>query len=225
MLSQSDPQSAPRVVDRVPDGPHGELVLRRVGDDYEIISNGVFLMDTRNGESERLLLSAACDRVAGDVDVLVGGLGVGFTLAEALSRSDVAAVTVVEFLAPVIAWHEGPLRPFSAGGLEDPRVQLVRADLQDWLPDCGRSFDVVCLDVDNGPDWTVVPDNAALYDDAGIDVAASRLRPGGVLAVWSAASHLDFARRLRRRFDEVVVLDVPVPRGEPDVVYLAVGPR
>ncbi|WP_026416545.1 spermidine synthase [Actinomadura oligospora] len=225
-------------------GVGGELVLRRAGEHHEIISNGVFLMDTRNGESERLLVSAAVDAVpergpdagsngvpdgvpdggSGPVSVLVGGLGVGFSLAEAVRLPRVGAVTVVEREPAVVGWHserDAPLRPFSGGALDDPRVRIVTADLVDHLTGDPSRYDVLCLDVDNGPDWTVTPGNARLYGPDGLDLLEARLTGRGVLAVWSAGAAPAFEELLRGRFERVEVLPVPVPRGEPDVVYLA----
>ncbi|MFC5185621.1 spermidine synthase family protein [Actinomadura harenae] len=214
-------------------GVGGELVLRRAGEHHEIISNGVFLMDTRNGESERLLVTAAVDAVSGGavpgdgsgaVSVLVGGLGVGFSLAVAAGLPRVGAVTVVEREPAVVGWHAGPdapLRPFSGGALDDPRVRVVTADLVDHLAGDPSRHDVLCLDVDNGPDWTVTPGNARLYGADGLDLLTSRLTGRGVLAVWSAGAAPAFEELLRGRFGWVEVLPVPVPRGEPDVVYLA----
>lgn len=109
----------PVVVERAA-GAGGELVLRRDGAHYEIISNGVFLMDTRNGESERLLVRAAAEGLDGPVRILIGGLGVGFSLAEALTLPGVEHVTVVEREPAVIGWHATALRPWSAGALDDP---------------------------------------------------------------------------------------------------------
>ncbi|MFI0369758.1 spermidine synthase [Actinomadura sp. 1N219] len=237
----------PVVVERA-DGAGGELVLRRAGADYEIISNGVFLMDTRNGESERLLVRAALDGLdgragaGGPARVLIGGLGVGFSLAEALALPGVAHVTVVEREPAVIAWHRTVLRPWSRDALDDPRVTVHNADLLDLLdvltappapdgpdgppaPDSpdgpdGR-FDALCLDIDNGPDWTVTPGNARLYAPTGLDLLAARLTPRGTLAVWSANAAPAFEALLRDRFAHVRARPVPVPRGEPDVVYLA----
>jgi spermidine synthase len=221
----------PATIERAQGQGGGELVLRRDGKHYEIISNGVFLMDTRNGESERLLITTAVDAVAtagshAPVRVLIGGLGVGFSLAEALRLPAVAAVTVVEIEPAVVDWHRTLLRPFSKGALDDPRVRVVRADLLDWLAEPGGgSFEAICLDIDNGPDWTVTPANARLYGGTGLDLVARRLAPRGVLAVWSAGASPAFEELLRGRFTEVQVRPVPVPRGEPDLIYLARGPR
>lgn len=202
-------------------GENGELVLRGDGRHFEIISNGVFLMDTRAGESERLLVRAALERVARPAKVLIGGLGVGFSLAEALRSPRTEAVTVIEREPAVIAWHGTHLRPYSGGALADPRVRVERADLIGWLGTTADTYDVLCLDIDNGPEWTVTEGNAALYGPAGLDLLAGRLHPGGVLAVWSAGVAPAFEALLRERFTGVCAHPVQVARGEPDVVYLA----
>jgi spermidine synthase len=211
---------APAVVDRAAGAAGGDLVLRRAGAHFEIISNGVFLMDTRGGRSERLLVRAALARVTRPARLLIGGLGVGFSLAEAAGSPGVA-VTVVELESAVIGWHRTYLRPCSAGALDDPRVTVACADLLDWLPATPDTYDAICLDIDNGPDWTVTERNARLYADAGLDLVLRRLAPGGTLAVWSASAVPAFAQRLLARFGRVESRTVPVPRGEPDVIYLA----
>lgn len=218
------------VVDRVTT-ENGELVLRCDGPHFEIISNGTFLMDTRDGQSERLLVDAAVDAAGGTgLRVLVGGLGVGFSLGAAVARPEVARIVVVERELPVITWQSGPLAPFSGHALHDPRVEVRHTDLVAWvhaagdeLPGTTEQFDVLCLDIDNGPDWTVTASNDSLYGGAGLRALRRRLRPGGVLAVWSAAAAPAFEERLAGVFGEVRVEEVPVrvPRGVPDVVYLA----
>jgi hypothetical protein len=219
-------QPGPRVVERV-GTPRGEVVLRRAGEHWEIISNGVFLMDTRGGRSERELVAAALAGRPAPVRLLLGGLGVGFSLAEALRSPAVAAVTVLEVEPAVLRWHRpgGPLAVFSAGALADARVTAVPADVSAWLSTGDDRFDAICLDVDNGPEWTVTAQNADLYGPAGLAALGRRLRPNGVLATWSAAAAPAFEARLRARYAEVEVRRIPVPRGEPDVIYLARGPR
>lgn len=203
-------------------GENGELVLRGDGRHFEIISNGVFLMDTRAGESERLLVRGALERLGRPADVLIGGLGVGFSLAEALASPLTRTVTVVEREPAVIGWHATYLRPCTGGALDDDRVRVERADLLGWLrsPAAG-TYDAICLDIDNGPGWTVTEGNAAVYGAAGLDLLARGLRPGGVLAVWSAAAAPAFEASLRERFTAVSAHPIEVARGEPDVVYLA----
>lgn len=217
---------APVTVDRR-SGPHGEVALRRRGEHFEIIANGCFLMDTSDGTSERLLVRAALDAL-GAVEapsLLIGGLGVGFSLAEAAADPRWGRITVVEREQAVIDWHHrGHLAPFSQGALEDPRVAVDRSDLLDHLRAEGERYDALCLDVDNGPDWTVTDGNADLYGPAGLELLHRRLAPRGVLAVWGAQASAPFEDRLRTRFTGVHTLRVPVPRGEPDVIHLATRP-
>jgi spermidine synthase len=209
------------VLDEV-DGVCGHLVLRRVGGDFEVIANGVFLMDTRNGESERLLVSVAADLVPGMARMLIGGLGVGYSLRAALDHPGVGDIVIVERERSVIEWNRtGPLREVNGDALADERVTVVEADLVEWMGRTEERFDALCLDIDNGPQWIVTEGNAALYGNSGLRTLGARLRPGGVLAVWSAEASPAFTRRLRSRFNEVRVLEVPVPQGEPDVVWLA----
>jgi spermidine synthase len=203
--------------------PRGELVLRRAGAHFEVIANGVFLMDTRDGRSERALVRAAVAGRAG-AHVLLGGLGVGFSLDEALAAPEVAHVTVVEVEPDVIRWHRTHLRGVARGRLDDPRASVVCTDLAGFLRAAEERFDAICLDVDNGPAWTVRPQNAWLYGEEGLAVAAALLPPGGRLAIWSAAADPGVHARLRGRFRDVRVVAVPVARGPDDVVYVASDP-
>jgi spermidine synthase len=209
----------PEVIERCTT-PRGELQLQRRGEHYEIISNGVFLMATYNGESERLLVDAAVEAAARPERILIGGLGVGFSLGAALAHPDVQEVTVVEIEEPVIAWNRRELAPFSGQGLSDSRTRIVNADLVDWVSQSSERFDAICLDIDNGPDWTVTEENQRLYGDEGLERLTRLLNPGGVISVWSAGAAPAFEGRLRAHFGQVDVLSVPQPRGEDDYVYL-----
>ena len=224
--------TAPEVLDRR-EGPYGEAVLRRRGDRYEIIANGCFLMDTSDGRSERALVTAALDAFAEGSPgtaprLLVGGLGVGFSLAQAAADPRPAAVTVLEREQAVIDWHtaaDAPLAPFAGTGHQDPRVRIVHDDLLRHLASAETEarYDVLCLDIDNGPDWTVTESNDSLYGDSGLALLERALTPRGVLAVWSAAPSPEFQRRLGSRFRQVWSIELPVEveRGLPDVVHLA----
>ena len=196
-------------------------MLRRAGEHFEVISNGVFLMDTRDGRSERLLVSAALDAVGGARSLLVGGLGVGFSLREASGHPSLERIDVVEIEPAVVRWHESHLASVSGGALADPRVSVVLADLADHVAGHAASYDVICVDVDNGPTWTVTPSNGALYDAAGTRMLLAGLRPGGVLAVWSAMPVPAYEQLLRDLGCNVAVYTVAVERGDPDVIYLA----
>jgi spermidine synthase len=216
--------SSIRSVERL-ETARGELVLRVADGHYEIISNGTFLMDTRGGASERLLVSAALAAHPSAERLLIGGLGVGFSLLEGVRAAALTTITVVEIEPAIVAWHRTHLAHLSGAALADPRVSVVLADLVGWLADTDERFDVVCLDIDNGPEWTVVDANDPLYGPAGTASLRRRLRPGGVLAVWSSAAAPGYEALLRATFDRVEVLRVPVARGEPDVVYLACAAR
>ena len=210
------------VVDRI-ETPIGELVLRRRGAHHEVIGNGVFLMDTRDGRSERLLVTAALQRHPKPRHVLIAGLGVGFSLRAAVEAAGVERVTVVEIAPAIVAWHRTHLAPHSAGALDDPRVDVVVDDIAAYLSKALDTFDVICLDVDNGPQWTVHPSNAGLYDDSGTAQFAARLTPNGVVSVWSADRNHNYETMLDRYFRQVEVTEVPVDRGRPDVVMTALN--
>ncbi|WP_432035818.1 spermidine synthase [Streptomyces cucumeris] len=216
------------------EGPHGEVVLRRRGTAdggdavFEIIANGCFLMDTSDGRSERLLVRAALDALPAGRPapaLLIGGLGVGFSLAEAAGEPRWGRIAVVEREEAVVDWHrDGPLAAVSATALADPRTAIVRADLVAHLraPDV-PVYDALCLDIDNGPDWTVTEDNTGLYSPAGLAACAARLTPGGVLAVWSARPSAAFEESLRNAgFSRVRTEEIAVARGVPDVVHIGI---
>ncbi|TVL94099.1 spermidine synthase [Streptomyces sp. SAJ15] len=211
-------------------GPFGEVVLRRRDETYEIIANGVFLMDTSDGRSERLLVHAALAALRTPSDhraphLLIGGLGVGFSLAEAAAEPRWGRITVVEREAAVIDWHrEGPLAEISATALADPRTEIAHTDLVAHVRAATPgSYDALCLDIDNGPDWTVTEDNDGLYTPTGLAACRAALSPGGVLAVWSARPSSVFETALRNAgFTGVRTEEIAVARGVPDVVHLAV---
>ncbi|MFF5521227.1 spermidine synthase family protein [Streptomyces coeruleorubidus] len=217
----------PRVLDRR-EGPHGEVVLRRHDDRLEIIANGCFLMDTSDGRSERRLVDAALDALAGrdHPDVLIGGLGVGFSLAHAAADPRWGGITVVEREHAIVEWHlDGPLSAFSAEALADPRTKIVEADLVAYVNETSATYDALCLDIDNGPGWTVTEGNGNLYGEVGLASCARVLRPGGVLAVWSAQPSPEFEETLRNvGFQQVRTEEIPVARGVPDVVHLGISP-
>ncbi|MFF0831648.1 MULTISPECIES: spermidine synthase [unclassified Streptomyces] len=218
---------SPVVLDRR-EGPYGEVALRRHGALLQIIANGCFLMDTSDGRSERLLVDAAYDALDGRPapEVLIGGLGVGFSLAHAAAGRRWGGITVVEREPAVVDWHRaGPLAEISAKALADPRTRIVEADLVAYLEETSDTFDALCLDIDNGPGWTVTESNDGLYSPAGLASCARALRPGGVFAVWSAEPSPEFEGTLRNAgFRQVRTEEVPVARGVPDAVHLAVRP-
>ncbi|WP_030928866.1 spermidine synthase [Streptomyces sp. NRRL S-646] len=217
----------PVVLDRR-EGPYGEVVLRRHGESLQIIANGCFLMDTSDGRSERLLVDAALDALdaRNEPDVLIGGLGVGFSLAHAAADPRWGSITVVERERAIIDWHlNGPLAALSAQAVADPRTEIVETDLVEHIRETSATYDALCLDIDNGPDWTVTEGNDDLYSSTGLTSCARVLKPGGVLVVWSAQPSPDFEETLRNAgFQRVRTEEIPVARGVPDVVHIAVRP-
>ncbi|HEY2026605.1 MAG TPA: hypothetical protein VGG78_06320 [Gemmatimonadaceae bacterium] len=183
---------------RTPDGT--VLALQRHDGDYVIRADGAELMTTRHHHSEDRLAELACaplrDRVG--ARVLIGGLGFGFTLRAALRvlRSD-AQVVVAELVRAVIDWNDTPEYGLARTAMHDARVSVRHADVADVLREGAAAFDAIMLDVDNGPDPMTTSRNAALYGDAGIRLAAAALRPGGLVAYWSAQDDRTFERRLR----------------------------
>jgi spermidine synthase len=193
------------------DGVLGEVVLRRrqtpAGPLVDLVCAGVMVMDDHDTTSERELATAALAVLEGDeLEVVVGGLGLGFTLATALADPRVASATVVEVEPAVVGWVRDGLVPATAGVLDDPRVRVVVGDVAQVLPRLPEgSADVVLLDVDNGPGFLVAPANGGLYSPAALAVAGQRLRPGGVLAVWSAQEAPELAAALERSVGPVRV--------------------
>jgi spermidine synthase len=203
--------------------PRGEIQLQRRGSDYEIISNGTFLMATYNGESERLLVKAAIDACENtNCSVLIGGLGVGYSLAEALSHTRTQQVTVIEIEEKIIEWNRSYLTRFSCNAMDNKKTAIIHVDLIQWISQTQDTFDVICLDIDNGPDWTVFQENACLYDDAGLKTLSRLLRPDGVISFWSASASLWFMERLKMHFSTVEAFALEQKRNvEPDIVYVS----
>lgn len=187
-------------------------------------------MSTRQHASEDALGALPCQRlVAPDAArVLIGGLGMGFTLAAALAAVGARAeVTVAELIPEVVEWNRGELGDFSGRPLEDPRTRLFQGDVADLLRDPPRPWDVIALDVDNGPDGLTQAANDALYSTGGIRLAQAALAPGGVLAYWSAGPDPVFRKRLARcglDVDEIGVR-AHAGKGARHVIWLATQNR
>jgi spermidine synthase len=186
-----------------PDGV--ELALTRRDREYVILAAGKSLMSSRMHGSEEALATLACGAVRGRAEpsVLIGGLGMGYTLRAALDLlPDDADVVVSELVPAVVEWNRGPLGPLAGHPLKDRRVRIEVNDVAATLRASRNRFDAVMLDVDNGPAAFTAADNAGLYADRGLAVVHAALRPGGVLAVWSAWDNRRFEQRLRYgRFD------------------------
>ena len=193
----------------VPGG--GELRLMRRGGEFSIRSGQSELMNSRRGGSETALATLACARIRSRErpEILIGGLGMGFTLRAALAVLDSKARIILAELVPaVLVWARGPMAEVFGDSLTDPRVSLHEADVAQLIRAGRLAFDAILLDVDNGPAGLTPAANDGLYGLEGLSAAHAALRPGGVLAVWSAGPDVKFGARLRRSgfgVDEVAV--------------------
>ena len=209
-------------------GQVGELQLYRHDGDFILRVRGTDLMSSRVHGSEELLAELALDRLpgsgSGSARVLVGGLGMGFTLARVLDLVGTEAwVDVVELVPKVVAWNREWLGELNGHPLRDPRVTVLEGDVAQHIRDANSSYDTILLDVDNGPEGLTRNANDWLYDHHGLTTAGDALRPGGVLAIWSAAYHPWFSDRLRASGFEVLEQSVRARRtkGARRTIWLA----
>ena len=182
---------------RAPDGTH--IALTRQDREFIILAAGKPLMSSRMHGSEQALATRGCRYVPREApNVLVGGMGMGFTLRATLDVLPAdASVTVAELVPAVIEWNRGPLGPLADHPLRDPRVRIALGDVGETIRNAADAFDAILLDVDNGPDAFTATGNASLYNDRGLADARRALRPGGMLAVWSAWEDRKFEQRLK----------------------------
>ncbi|MBY5699792.1 spermidine synthase [Rhizobium leguminosarum] len=211
-------------------GENGELRLKQRGSEFSIMLGANELMNSRLSGSEEALATLSWDRIKSHAKprMLIGGLGMGFTLRAALAvLPEDAGVTVAELVPAVIAWARGPMAEVFKGCLDDPRVGIHQGDVGEAIRAGKAAYDAILLDVDNGPDGLTRKSNDRLYDFAGLRAASDALRPGGVLAVWSSGPDSDFTRRLK---DSGFAVDAVNTRangkrgGARHVIWLAVKP-
>jgi len=183
------------------DAPDGQrLVLRRRGEEYLIVAGGFDLMSSRDDTTARALAEIGCEGMKRPgLRVLIGGLGMGYSLAAACDvLPGDAVIEVAELVPAVVEWNRGPLAPLAGRPLEDPRVKVYMGDVADRIEGAKDEFDAILLDVDNGPEPLAHDHNARLYGVAGLRAAHRALRAGGAHAVWSFSDGGDFAKVLRK---------------------------
>jgi spermidine synthase len=200
------------------------LELARRADEWVVRVAGRTLMTSRTYGSEQALASLALESAARQQTVLVGGLGLGFTLRAALDRVPASGkVVVVELVRELCAWNRGPVGHLAGRPLDDPRTELRVGDVVDHIARSRQAFDAILLDVDNGPGALIHAANGRLYDEAGVRSCRRALRPGGVLAVWSTGPDPSYVRRLARAGLEAEQRRVPAraePKGTRHVIFL-----
>jgi len=212
----------------------GELTLRRYRAEtgetgYEILIDGNFLMASHGAHSEAAMAALAFERLrppAEGIRILIGGLGAGHTLRAALDLPRVRRVVVAEIGAKVPEWNRRFFHAVNGGAVDDPRVDVRIADVAEVLRRSPGAFELLLLDVDNGPGWLAAAGNAALYETAGVELCRRALVPGGVAAIWSPQPNPRFWQTLRAIFPNAEEWDTTAigkPLREPgDTVYLAV---
>ena len=211
---------------RIP-GTDDELRLMRRGREFSIKLGSNELMNSRLSGSEEALATLAAKRIenVASPQMLIGGLGMGFTLRAALAvLGDKARIMVAELVPAVVAWARGPMADIFGDSLNDPRVTIREADVADIIRSHRSKFDAVLLDVDNGPEGLTRKGNDALYSASGLNAARTALRPGGVLAVWSSGPNAAFTKRLRSAGFEVNEINIRATgkgRGVRHVIWMA----
>ena len=214
---------------RVP-GADVQLRLMQRGAEFSMMLGQNELMSSRLSGSEEALATLACRRIeaVNNPHLLIGGLGMGFTLRAALAvlGSD-ARIMVAELVPAVIAWARGPMADIFGDSLDDPRASIREADVVDVIRSHDSVFDAILLDVDNGPEGLIRKANDALYDLKGLKAIRRALRPGGVLAVWSSGPNPLFSKRLGAagfEVNEVAVRATTKRSGARHVIWFATNP-
>ncbi len=218
----------PRILIDTAETPDGAtLRLMQRGDEFSIMLGANELMNSRLSGSEKALATMSVARLAykSRPHLLIGGLGMGFTLRAALHvLGPDARLTVAELIPEVVDWARGPMAHIFKDCLDDPRVDLQVADVAGLIRAANGEYDAILLDVDNGPDGLTHESNDRLYDRRGLGSAKAALRPGGVLAIWSAATDPRFANRLKSAgfsIEEVRVRATSGGRGAHHIIWFA----
>lgn len=204
----------------------GPMTLMQRGSEYSVMSGTITLMNSRMSNSEEQLANLSAARLGARPKprILIGGLGLGFTLRAALKcfAAD-SEIVVAELVPEIVDWARGPLQPLHGDSLEDPRVRIHLGDVSTAIG-AGKPFDAILLDVDNGPDGLFRPANDRLYNAAGLAAAKAALTPGGHLAVWSSHPDDRFTRRLKQTgmpVDQVTVRARSNGKGDRHTLWFA----
>ncbi len=220
------------VVERT-QGLAGEIQLQRRGSEYEIIYNGVFLMASYNGASEKAAVKSALDITNGCNDkpanVLIGGLGMGCSLKEALDCKRVDRIKTVEIEPAIIEWNRKYFRSINGNALDDPRAEVVNCDFRRVLEEeadqaqfnSARRYRAIIIDTDNGSSWLSLPGNAFFYSEEGLRLIEQCLHPGGAVSFWCSRREMAFEKRLSGKFGAVSYHTVPEKTGRAGCYYLA----
>lgn len=215
-----------QIVDTATGTDSTRIVLARRGTEWEVSANRATLMSSRAHGSEEALARLAFEKVPGVSRVLIGGLGLGYSLRAALDLLPRhGQVTVAELSPSVVTWNRTHVAHLAGRPLEDPRARVFAGDVRKAIAETGP-YDAILLDVDNGPRALVHDANVGLYNTAGIAACHAALRPGGALSVWSLAPDENYVRRLKKAGFDAQCLSVRARAGgrKRHVLFLAVKP-
>ncbi len=197
-----------RVLERF-EGEIGDIQLQDNNGHFEIIASGVFLMSTASGESEKEMVRLAIEQLKDKkiINVLIGGLGVGYSVMEALEHDKVKFVEIVEIEEAIIKWNEKYFSSYNNNVIFDSRVNVFHNDLLNFVEDyrINENFDLIVLDVDNGPDWLVREENKALYGSRGLQILKEAITPGGIIVAWSATKNTSFKKEMKSVFSKAYI--------------------
>ncbi len=211
-------------------GHEGEVILLKRGEEFSIRTSESELMNSRLHGSEDALAELTCSRIKrkSGLRILIGGLGMGYTLAAALEQSEPdTLITVSELISAVVRWNREHLGHLAGMPLDDPRVSVEEEDVAKIIRKRKSAWDAILLDVDNGPDGLTRKANDCLYDRSGLKTSFSALRPGGILAVWSSGTNEVFTRRLKQcgfQTETVTVRARKSGKGSRHTIWLAGKP-
>jgi len=211
-------------------GHEREVILLKRGKEFSIRTAGTELMNSRRHGSEDALAELTCNRIKrkSGLRILIGGLGMGFTLAAALEQSEQdTLITVSELIPAVVRWNREQLGRLAGMPLDDPRVSVKEEDVAEIIRNKKSAWDAILLDVDNGPEGLTRKANDRLYGKSGLKTSFSALRPEGIFAVWSSEANKAFTRRLKQCGFHTETLTVPVRKsgkGGKHTIWLAGKP-
>ncbi|WLR52778.1 spermine/spermidine synthase [Bacillus tianshenii] len=199
----------------------GELQLQKRGPHFEIISNGLFLTATYNEKSHCSFIHDALLQVKHPKRVLIGGLGVGFLAAEVLKNEQINEVIVVEKEQEIINWNRTYFADLNENALNNRKLHVVQADLTTYLQGSAEQFDMICLNVEKGPDWLIFENSRSLYGDNGMQVVKSRLSQGGCVTYTSGAHSKFLHAKLQKHFSSVKDHSIKHSFRQHNIVYFA----
>ncbi|MFC1850194.1 hypothetical protein ACFL27_08390 [candidate division CSSED10-310 bacterium] len=189
--------------------------------EYEIVMNGVFLMASYNHLSSELLLRIAIQKIQSGayLDILIGGLGMGYTVAEACSYDQVRSIDVVEIEPLIITWNRAYFKDSNQNCLADERVSLIKADFYDYILNTDENYDVICLDIDNGPLLLVKESNRRVYEDTFLLEVKKNLKPGALFCLWAGSEDHDLFHSMKMIFANCWVEEVIEWHQNREVIY------